>query len=71
MKILQAAIEKMCRVYEDQMNESKARVEELQRQLSDTNTQRARAQADSGIQTNYLLNKFQLNMNDRNTYALV
>uniref|UniRef100_A0A8C1XNV7 Myosin, heavy chain 7B, cardiac muscle, beta a n=1 Tax=Cyprinus carpio TaxID=7962 RepID=A0A8C1XNV7_CYPCA len=42
-----AAIEKMCRVYEDQMNESKARVEELQRQLSDTNTQRARAQADS------------------------
>uniref|UniRef100_A0A671PD98 Myosin-7-like n=1 Tax=Sinocyclocheilus anshuiensis TaxID=1608454 RepID=A0A671PD98_9TELE len=42
-----AAIEKTCRVYEDQMNESKARVEELQRQLSDTNTQRARAQAES------------------------
>ncbi len=43
------------------MNESKAKVEELQRQLGYTNTQRARAQAESGIQTNYLLNKFILN----------
>ena len=38
----------MCRLYEDQMNESKAKVEELQRQLNDTSTQRARAQAESG-----------------------
>lgn len=48
---MQATSEKMCRLYEDQMNESKAKVEELQRQLSDTNTQRARAQAESGIPT--------------------
>ncbi len=40
------------------MNESKAKVEELQRKLGFTNTQRARAQAESGIQTNYLLNKW-------------
>lgn len=38
----------MCRLYEDQMNEAKAKVEELQRQLNETNTQRARAQAESG-----------------------
>lgn len=44
----QANTEKMCRLYEDQMNEAKARVEELQRQLNDTNTQRACAQAESG-----------------------
>lgn len=30
------------------MNEAEAKVEELQRQLNDTNTQRARTQADSG-----------------------
>lgn len=45
---LQASSEKMCRLYEDQMNEAKAKVEELQRQLNETNTQRARAQAESG-----------------------
>ncbi|KAM4613582.1 myosin, heavy chain 7B, cardiac muscle, beta a [Polymixia lowei] len=39
--------EKMCRLYEDQMNEAKAKVEELQRQLNESNTQRARAQAES------------------------
>ncbi|XP_051957261.1 myosin, heavy chain 7B, cardiac muscle, beta a isoform X3 [Xyrauchen texanus] len=42
-----ANTEKMCRLYEDQMNESKAKAEELQRQLSDTNTLRARAQTES------------------------
>lgn len=45
---LQASAEKTCRLYEDQMNEAKAKAEELQRQLNDTNTQRARAQAESG-----------------------
>lgn len=45
---LQASSEKMCRLYEDQMNEAKAKADELQRQLSDTNTQRARAQTESG-----------------------
>lgn len=45
---LQTTSEKMCRLYEDQMNEAKAKVEELQRQLNDTNTQRARAQAEIG-----------------------
>ncbi len=44
------------------MNESKAKVEELQRKLGYTNTQRARAQAESGKQTNYLLNKSILNI---------
>ncbi|KAM7423236.1 hypothetical protein PAMA_011003 [Pampus argenteus] len=39
--------DKMCRQYEDQMNEAKAKAEELQRQLNDSNTQRARAQAES------------------------
>ncbi|RXN19889.1 myosin-7-like isoform X1 [Labeo rohita] len=47
LQLQAAATEKTCRLYEDQMNESKAKVEELQRQLSDTNTQRARAQAES------------------------
>ncbi|XP_062400945.1 myosin, heavy chain 7B, cardiac muscle, beta a [Sardina pilchardus] len=42
-----ANAEKTCRLYEDQMNESKAKVDELQRQLNDSNTQRARAQAES------------------------
>lgn len=35
-------------MYEDQMNEAKAKVDELQRQLNETNTQRARVQAESG-----------------------
>uniref|UniRef100_A0A671W601 Myosin, heavy chain 7B, cardiac muscle, beta a n=1 Tax=Sparus aurata TaxID=8175 RepID=A0A671W601_SPAAU len=43
-----ATSEKMCRLYEDQMNEAKAKVDELQRQLNETNTQRARVQAESG-----------------------
>lgn len=45
---LQASSEKMYRLYEDQMNEAKARGDELQRQLNDTNTQRARAQTEGG-----------------------
>uniref|UniRef100_A0A3Q3X5S8 Uncharacterized protein n=1 Tax=Mola mola TaxID=94237 RepID=A0A3Q3X5S8_MOLML len=40
--------EKTCRLYEDQMNEAKIKVDELQRQLNDGNTQRARAQSESG-----------------------
>ncbi|XP_056590352.1 myosin, heavy chain 7B, cardiac muscle, beta a isoform X1 [Triplophysa dalaica] len=42
-----ANTEKMCRLYEDQMSESKAKAEELQRQLYDTNTHRAGALAES------------------------
>lgn len=45
---LQATSEKMCRLYEDQMNEAKAKADELQRQLNESNTQRARVQAESG-----------------------
>lgn len=45
---LQASAEKTCRLYEDQMNEAKAKVDELQRQLNDSNSQRARAQTESG-----------------------
>uniref|UniRef100_A0A671W084 Myosin, heavy chain 7B, cardiac muscle, beta a n=1 Tax=Sparus aurata TaxID=8175 RepID=A0A671W084_SPAAU len=44
-----ATSEKMCRLYEDQMNEAKAKVDELQRQLNETNTQRARVQAESEV----------------------
>lgn len=40
---VQAAVEKMCRVYEDQLNESRSRADELQRQLSEVNAQKARA----------------------------
>ncbi|XP_030623595.1 myosin-7-like [Chanos chanos] len=42
-----ATTEKMCRMYEDQLNESKAKADELQRQLNDVNSQRARAQTES------------------------
>lgn len=45
---LQASSEKMCRLYEDQMNEAKAKVDELQRQLNENSTLRARAQTESG-----------------------
>ena len=44
----QSATEKMCRVYEDQMNEARAKAEELQRQLNDVSTQRARAVTECG-----------------------
>ncbi|KAM8755414.1 myosin-7B-like isoform 2-T4 [Acanthopagrus schlegelii] len=38
-----AAVEKMCRVFEDQLNESRGRAEELQRQLIEVSAQKARA----------------------------
>ncbi|XP_066527211.1 myosin-7 [Hoplias malabaricus] len=41
------ATEKMCRMFEDQLNESKAKTEELQRQLMDVTTQKARAQTEN------------------------
>lgn len=44
----QASSEKTCRLFEDQMNEAKAKADELQRQLNDSNAQRARAQTESG-----------------------
>ncbi|XP_047224979.1 myosin-7B-like [Girardinichthys multiradiatus] len=37
------AAEKMCRVYEDQLNESRSRADELQRQLAEASAQKARA----------------------------
>ncbi|XP_041860306.1 myosin-7B-like [Melanotaenia boesemani] len=37
------AAEKMCRVYEDQLNESRNRADDLQRQLTEVSTQKARA----------------------------
>ncbi|CAM4680553.1 unnamed protein product [Leuciscus chuanchicus] len=42
-----ATTEKMCRMYEDQLNESKTKAEELQRQLMDVTSQKARAQTES------------------------
>ncbi|NXY59147.1 MYH7 protein, partial [Callaeas wilsoni] len=43
-----ANAEKMCRTYEDQLNEAKAKVDELQRQLTDVNAQRGRLQTENG-----------------------
>ncbi|XP_051947235.1 myosin-7 isoform X1 [Xyrauchen texanus] len=42
-----ATTEKMCRMFEDHFNESKTKVEELQRQLMETTSQKARAQTES------------------------
>ncbi|NXR83375.1 MYH7 protein, partial [Pycnonotus jocosus] len=43
-----ANAEKLCRTYEDQLNEAKAKVDELQRQLMDVNAQRGRLQTENG-----------------------
>ncbi|NWX28702.1 MYH7 protein, partial [Notiomystis cincta] len=43
-----ASAEKLCRTYEDQLNEAKAKVDELQRQLTDVNVQRGRLQTENG-----------------------
>uniref|UniRef100_A0A3Q4B8B5 Myosin, heavy chain 7B, cardiac muscle, beta a n=1 Tax=Mola mola TaxID=94237 RepID=A0A3Q4B8B5_MOLML len=40
------AVEKMCRVFEDQLNESRNRGDELQRQLTEVSAQKARATSD-------------------------
>ncbi|CAJ1085610.1 myosin-7B-like [Xyrichtys novacula] len=41
------AVEKMCRVYEDQLNESRSKSEELQRQLTEVCAQKTRAVAET------------------------
>ncbi|NXA66220.1 MYH7 protein, partial [Mohoua ochrocephala] len=43
-----ANAEKLCRTYEDQLSEAKAKVDELQRQLTDVNAQRGRLQTENG-----------------------
>ncbi|NXK97326.1 MYH7 protein, partial [Formicarius rufipectus] len=43
-----ANAEKLCRTYEDQLNEAKAKVDELQRQLTDMSAQRGRLQTENG-----------------------
>lgn len=45
---LQAAVEKMCRTFEDQLNESKNRANEFQRQLTEVSAQKARALSETG-----------------------
>lgn len=45
---MQANAEKLCRTYEDQLNEAKSKVDELQRQLTDVSTQRGRLQTENG-----------------------
>uniref|UniRef100_A0A3P9NE78 Myosin-7-like n=1 Tax=Poecilia reticulata TaxID=8081 RepID=A0A3P9NE78_POERE len=42
-QLSRGAVEKMCRVYEDQLNESRSRADELQRQLAEVSAQKARA----------------------------
>ncbi len=41
----------MCRVFEDQVNESRGRAEELQRQLTEVSAQKARALSETGTHT--------------------
>uniref|UniRef100_A0A3P8WWE7 Myosin, heavy chain 7B, cardiac muscle, beta a n=1 Tax=Cynoglossus semilaevis TaxID=244447 RepID=A0A3P8WWE7_CYNSE len=41
------AVEKMCRVYEDQLSETRNKAEDLQRQLSEVSAQKARALTES------------------------
>lgn len=38
----------MCRTFEDQLNESKNRANELQRQLNEVSAQKARALSETG-----------------------
>ncbi|NWR12001.1 MYH7 protein, partial [Paradoxornis webbianus] len=52
-----ANAEKLCRTYEDQLNEAKAKVDELQRQLTDVNAQRGRLQTENGELTRQLEEK--------------
>uniref|UniRef100_A0A8D2NY22 MYH7 protein n=1 Tax=Zosterops lateralis melanops TaxID=1220523 RepID=A0A8D2NY22_ZOSLA len=52
-----ASAEKLCRTYEDQLNEAKAKVDELQRQLTDVNAQRGRLQTENGELTRQLEEK--------------
>ncbi|NXX33201.1 MYH7 protein, partial [Nicator chloris] len=52
-----ANAEKLCRTYEDQLNEAKAKVDELQRQLTDMNAQRGRLQTENGELTRLLEEK--------------
>uniref|UniRef100_A0A803VI31 Myosin heavy chain 7B n=1 Tax=Ficedula albicollis TaxID=59894 RepID=A0A803VI31_FICAL len=56
-RCLQANAEKLCRTYEDQLNEAKAKVDELQRQLMDVNAQRGRLQTENGELTRLLEEK--------------
>lgn len=44
----------MCRVYEDQLNESRCKAEELQRQLNDVSAQKARALTETGTTHKYI-----------------
>ncbi|NWX55570.1 MYH7 protein, partial [Promerops cafer] len=52
-----ANAEKLCRTFEDQLNEAKAKVDELQRQLTDVNGQRGRLQTENGELTRLLEEK--------------
>ncbi|NWT94350.1 MYH7 protein, partial [Urocynchramus pylzowi] len=52
-----ANAEKLCRTYEDQLNEAKAKVDELQRQLTDVTAQRGRLQTENGELTRLLEEK--------------
>lgn len=51
LSLPQASIEKMCRLCEDQLNEAKAKIDEMQRQLMDVTSQKARAQTECGMQS--------------------
>ncbi|NXL16533.1 MYH7 protein, partial [Setophaga kirtlandii] len=52
-----ANAEKLCRTYEDQLSEAKARADELQRQLTDVSAQRGRLQTENGELTRLLEEK--------------
>lgn len=55
--IFQANLEKLCRSFEDQMNEYKTKADEAQRSLSDYTTLSARQQTENGTLLNVKLLK--------------
>ena len=50
----QVNLEKMCRTFEDQSADYRAKLEETQRTLNDTNTQRAKLQTENGKSSSVL-----------------
>lgn len=47
-------MEKMCRTFEEQLNESKNRANELQRQLTEVSAQKVRALSETGTGQTFL-----------------
>lgn len=46
--MFQAISEKLCRTYEDQLNEAKVKLDEMTRQTNDLTSQRGKLQTENG-----------------------